>query len=186
MLGAILALGFALAWMGLRRLLNRRLLVGGSNLIVGLLLVSISIAVAGIIANFYTYLQLTAEQMVGTVDFQKYADQEYIAKLTRSDGDIKRYSVFGDECQLDARILKWKGGGSLLGFETLYNLKDLAVVTAKSHRLNLPVAAFIRWPNRLVWTFGGLSIDLTTGCPGLMPFMATQFMSLCRIKPVIG
>ncbi len=124
--GAILVLGLALAWMGLRRLLSRRLLAGSTNFFAGLFLLLIAFTIAGIISNFYTYVQLTTEQLVGTIDFQKYGDQEYIAQLTQADGDAKRYTVFGDECQLDARILKWKGSGNLLGFETLYRLERLS------------------------------------------------------------
>ncbi|MBN1378762.1 MAG: hypothetical protein JXA04_05960 [Gammaproteobacteria bacterium] len=123
---AFLVLGLSLAWMGFRRLFSRRLLSGGTNLVIGLLLLAVTVATVGAVANLYTYLQLTAEQLVGTIEFQKYANQEYIAKLTRADGDIKRYTIFGDECQMDARILKWNGSAHLLGFNTLYRLERIS------------------------------------------------------------
>ncbi len=63
---------------------------------------------------------------MGSIEFQKYANQEFVAKLTRADGNIKRYTIFGDECQLDARILKWKGSANLLGFDTLYRLERVS------------------------------------------------------------
>lgn len=125
-IGACLTLGLALAWMGLRRLFRRRLMAGGSSLLTGLLLLCLTFAIVAAVGNLYTYVQLTAEQRVGTIDFQQYAEQEFIARLTRDNGDIKRYTVFGDECQLDARILKWKGSGTLLGFKTLYRLERLS------------------------------------------------------------
>jgi hypothetical protein len=125
-IGAFLVLGLTLAWMGFRRMFNRRLLAGGTNLVIGLLLLAITLAAIGAIANLYTYLKLTSEELVGTIEFQKYANQEYITKLTRADGDIKRYTIFGDECQLDARILKWKGSANLLGFNTLYRLERVS------------------------------------------------------------
>jgi hypothetical protein len=123
---AVLVLGLTLAWMGFRRLFNRRLLAGGSSLIIGLLLLTVAVATVGAMANLYTYLKLTSEQLVGNIEFQKYANQEFIAKLTRADGDIKRYTIFGDECQLDARILKWKGSANLFGFDTLYRLERVS------------------------------------------------------------
>ena len=124
--GACLALGLALAWMGLRRLFNRRPLIGGANLVIGLVLLCLTVAAVGIVANLYTYFALTSEQLVGTIEFQKYSNQEYIAKLTHADGSIKRYTIFGDECQIDARILKWKGHAHLVGFDTLYRLDRIS------------------------------------------------------------
>lgn len=122
----VFVLGLAFTWMGFRRLFSRRLLTGGANLITGLLLMVILAATIGAAANLYTYLRLTAEQLVGDIEFQKYADQEFIAKLTHADGKILRYTIFGDECQLDARILKWRGSANLFGFDTLYRLERIS------------------------------------------------------------
>lgn len=125
-IGAFLVLGLTLAWMGFRRLFSRKLASGSANLVAGLLLLCITIGAVGALANLYTYLKLTSEQLVGTIEFKKYAEQEFVVTLTRADASVKRFTIFGDECQLDARILKWKGSGNLLGFETLYRLERIS------------------------------------------------------------
>lgn len=125
-IGAVLLLGLVLAWMGFRRLFSRRVASGGVSLIAGLAALALVVASLGIIANLYTYQRLTAEQPVGTLAFERYAPQEFVATLVRRDGTEKAFSVFGDECQLDARILKWRGSGNLLGLDTLYRLERLA------------------------------------------------------------
>lgn len=123
--GLLLLLGLILAWMGFRRLFNRKLLTGGSSLLVGAMLMALGIATIGAVANIYTYQRLTAEQFVGTLSFERYAPQEYVVQLVRRDGAESQFTIYGDECQLDARILKWKGHGNLLGLDTLYRLERI-------------------------------------------------------------
>lgn len=123
--GVLLLLGLILVWLGFRQLFRRRLVSGGSGLLAGALLIVAGVAVVGVVANIYTYKQLTAEQFVGTLSFERYAPQEYVARLVLRDGGEREFTVYGDECQLDARILKWKGYGNLIGLDTLYRLERL-------------------------------------------------------------
>jgi len=38
----------------------------------------------------------------------------------------RRYEIRGDEWQIDARVLKWKGMATLLGLDTLYRFERVA------------------------------------------------------------
>jgi hypothetical protein len=100
---------------------------GTFNTLLGALLISLAVGIVGVLANLYTYQQLTREQAVGNIHFVRWGTQQYVATLTLADNTAVplEFSLLGDEAQLDARILKWKGVGNLLGFETLYRLERL-------------------------------------------------------------
>ncbi len=124
--GLFLLLGLALAWMGLRRIFGRQKISGSINTLIGLCLILAAIGSLGAVTNLYTYQRLTAEEPVGSLSFEQYAPQEFVATFTLPEAAQREFSVYGDECQLDARILKWKGTGNLLGFDTLYRLERLS------------------------------------------------------------
>lgn len=121
----LVLLGCVFVWMGIRRLTRGRLLGGAVNFLVGAALVALGVGTVGVSANLYTYQRLTGEQAVGTLVFERYAPQEYVATLKRADNLSMNFSIHGDECQLDARILKWKGFGTLMGLDTLYRLEKI-------------------------------------------------------------
>lgn len=124
--GLLILFGFVFLWMGIHRLVRRRFLVGAFNFILGTCLVAIAVGTIGAAANLYTYQQLTQEQSIGTLTFEQYAPQEFIATLSRPETPEQRFSILGDECQLDSRILKWQGLGTLLGLDTLFKLERIS------------------------------------------------------------
>ncbi len=125
-IGLLLLLGLVFAWMAFRRIFDKRLASGTVHMCLSVLLIGLSVGSVGISANLYTYQRLVVEQAIGKIRFEAYAPQEFIATFTRPDGTEQQYSIFGDEIQMDARLLKWKGAGNLLGFETLYRLERLS------------------------------------------------------------
>lgn len=122
----LILLGCVFIWMGIRRLTRGRFLGGTAGFLIGASLIALGVGTVGVSANLYTYQRLTGEQTVGTLVFERYAPQEYVATLNRADNLPLRFSIHGDECQLDARILKWKGFGTLLGLDTLYRLEKIS------------------------------------------------------------
>lgn len=129
-----MALGLAMAWMGLRRLFNRRLLAGGTTALIGAAFLSLAFASVGLLANIYTYQQLTAEQAVATLAFKLYSKQQFVVTLTPLGGSSREFNIYGDECQLDARIIKWEGWAHLFGLNTLYRLERLGGRYANSNQ----------------------------------------------------
>jgi hypothetical protein len=87
------------------------------------LFVAAAIALLGL--NLLTYDRLTREQHALTVRFAQAAEQQYNATLTYPSGEIRGYVLRGDEWQLDARVLKWRGLGNILGFDTAYRLERI-------------------------------------------------------------
>jgi hypothetical protein len=123
--GLLTLLGLVLLWMGIHRLVRRRFVGGGLSFVLGACLLAIAAGTLGAAANLYTYQRLTQEQPVGMLVFERYAPQEFIATLSRPGKPEQQFSILGDECQLDARILKWQGMGTLLGLDTLFRLERI-------------------------------------------------------------
>lgn len=125
-IGALTLLGFMLLWMGISRLVRRRFVGGAFHFILGACFIAMAVGVVGAAANLYTYQRLTHEQPVGTLTFEQFAPQEFVATLSKPDKSPQQFSILGDECQLDARILKWQGMGTLLGLDTLFRLERIS------------------------------------------------------------
>jgi hypothetical protein len=124
LIGALLAVPLLVA--GLRRLGRLRLVRGTLYLLVGgsvLLLVTGAGLVA---ANLFTYARLTHEQEAARVTSRQLGERHFAVSLQAKDAPPKHFELRGDEWQIDARVLKWRGAGNLLGLDTLYRLERLA------------------------------------------------------------
>lgn len=115
-------LGVLLALLGLRRLWSRRIAIGSLEGLTGLFLLALAALATAIGLNLRTYERLTHEIPVATVSFQVQGDQRFAAVLARTTGKPLVFDVDGDEWQLDARVLKWRGMATVLGLDTVYRL----------------------------------------------------------------
>lgn len=88
----------------------------------GILLVVLAIYISLFAFNLMSYQAMTSDMSVATVSFRKTGTQEYAATLAEPDGQSESFTLRGDLWQLDARIVKWKGFFSLLGFKPGYRL----------------------------------------------------------------
>ena len=100
-------------------------LTGSLEGLVGLLLLAIAALMAAISINLYTYDRLTHESTIAEVSFQEIGPQHFGAVVTlKNKGEV--LDLRGDEWQIDARVLKWRGMAVLIGFDTLYRLDRLS------------------------------------------------------------
>lgn len=88
----------------------------------GILLILIAFYISLFAFNLMSYQAMTSDMSVATVSFRKTGSQEFAATLVEPDGQSQSFSLRGDLWQLDARIVKWKGFFSLLGFKPGYRL----------------------------------------------------------------
>jgi hypothetical protein len=87
-----------------------------------------ALGIAGILLlmSYLGYQRLTAEQLVGVIEFSESGAEEYTARLM-VDGELDRVlPLRGDEWQLDARVLTWKPPATILGLEPVYQLERLS------------------------------------------------------------
>jgi hypothetical protein len=118
-------LGVILFILGIQRVWRRRVLTGSLEGVVGLLLLAIAALMAAISINLYTYDRLTHESTITEVRFQGVGPQHFLASMMFKN-NTKILDLCGDEWQVDARVLKWRGMAILLGFNTLYRLDRLS------------------------------------------------------------
>lgn len=72
--------------------------------------------------DFLSYQNLTAEEPIATVSIFEITDQYFDVTVATSDGVEQRFSIYGDQWQLDARLLTWRGPLAALGKKPLYRL----------------------------------------------------------------
>ena len=76
--------------------------------------------------SYLGYERLTAEQLVGDIEFSQSAPEEYTARLM-IEGQIDRLlTLRGNEWQLDARVVTWQPPATILGLEPVYQLERLS------------------------------------------------------------
>ena len=126
LIGLLVFLGAILFFCGARSLSRRRVSAGIVQGLVGLLLGATAGLMMAVLVNLYSYSRLTYETPVAEVRFQKRANQHFWAYVTFGRADATICDIGGDEWQMDARVLKWKGNALLLGSDTLYRLDRLS------------------------------------------------------------
>ena len=126
-IGAILSL-LALLYLGstVRHLRRGRIMrAGGSATACA---ASGALGASGILVfiSYLGYERLTGEQLVGAIEFTREAPQSYTARLM-IDGQLDQLMpLYGDEWQLDARIVTWSPPATILGLEPVYKLERLS------------------------------------------------------------
>ena len=118
--------GLLLIGFGLRRLRRGRFVSGGLQGFSGAVLVALAALIFSLLGNFYVYHRLTAEQPLAELRFHAMGAQYFQAIIRYPSGQQRVFDVRGDDWQLDARILKWRGYATLIGFDTAYRLDRLS------------------------------------------------------------
>lgn len=123
----LVVVGLLLVGRGAARLRRLRVASGCACGAGGCALLALGVALAAAGLNLHTYQRLTAEAPVATLAVSRTGAERYHVLLDPANGGIARnYELAGDEWQLDARILRWRGPAALLGFDTRYRLERLA------------------------------------------------------------
>jgi hypothetical protein len=124
LVGVLIAAPFFLA--AVRRLRRLRLVGGTLYLLSGGVLMLL-VASAGLVAaNLFTYQRLTHEQEVARITSRQLGPRQFAVSLQPKDAPPRHFDLRGDEWQIDARVLKWRAMGNLLGLDTLYRLERLS------------------------------------------------------------
>lgn len=119
LLGLMLFLG------GFKHLFHGRFAGGSGRIVFGLLFLFVFAFAAAVALDLRTYLRLTYEQPVATLSFTALGPQSFRATLTDEAGRVRTAELHGDDWELDARVLKWKGFATVLGMDPVYRLERL-------------------------------------------------------------
>ncbi|MDY6948079.1 MAG: cation/multidrug efflux pump [Pseudomonadota bacterium] len=123
----IAVFGLLLLILACQRLFRTRLLAAGGAALTGSLLLAVAALLFVVSLNLHTYARLTNERPVAEIVFEQRAQQTFNATLTQvPNGEIQMFVLAGDEWQLDARVLKWKGWANLFGLDAQYRLERVS------------------------------------------------------------
>jgi len=118
-------LGIILFIMGIQRIWRHRIIAGSLEGLIGLLFLAVAALMVVISINLYTYDRLTHESKVAEISFQEVGPQHFGA-VVKLKNKTQILDLRGDDWQIDARVLKWRGMAVLLGFDALYRLDRLS------------------------------------------------------------
>jgi len=123
-LGILVALPLELVALG--RLRRLRLASGTIYFLLGAFIVLVGVAAGLVAASLHGYQRLTHEQLAADVSVRQVGNQHYTLTLEAPAAPPRHFELRGDEWQIDARVLKWRGMGALAGFDTVYRLERLS------------------------------------------------------------
>jgi len=119
--------GLLLLALACQRLFRARFLAAGGSAFMGLLLLAAAALFFLVASNLHSYARLTHERPIAQIVFEARGPQRYRATLAQvPSGDMQTFILAGDEWQLDARVLKWKGWANLLGLDAQYRLERIS------------------------------------------------------------
>jgi hypothetical protein len=123
----IAVFGLLLLILACQRLFRARFLAAGGSAMMGSLLLAVAALLFVVSLNMHTYARLTHERPVAEIVFEQRGEQTFNATLTQvPNGEIQMFVLSGDEWQLDARVLKWKGWANLFGLDAQYRLERVS------------------------------------------------------------
>jgi hypothetical protein len=123
---ALLLLGLLLAVIGFRSLWRARFWSASTTLFSSAVFLAAAAVTFVVASNLYTYSRLTYESPVADLIFKATGPQRFQATLIRApSGAMQVFAISGDEWQLDARVLKWRGWATVLGLDAQFRLERL-------------------------------------------------------------
>lgn len=92
---------------------------------------AISLIIGAVVALFslmdvLSYQQLMSEVPIATISIYEKGEQQYDLTLVDADNNEHRFDIYGDQWQLDARLLTWVGPLAAAGQKPLYRLDRIS------------------------------------------------------------
>jgi len=92
----------------------------------GLLVVALACVSALLAFSLVQFSRLTTDRPVASVRMVRQADQQFLLSATPHGREPREYTVYGDEWQIDARVVRWRLPALLAGAPPLYRLERLS------------------------------------------------------------
>ena len=121
---AISSLGFFVVTVWAMK--KKKIVRSAANTLLALLTLTLSALFATLSVSTLGYRALTHEELVASVTTRKLAEQRFEAQISFADGRDTVFLLAGDEFYMDARILKWKPIGNVLGLHTDYEMDRIS------------------------------------------------------------
>jgi hypothetical protein len=105
---------------------KRKLFGTAMNLVIALLMFSLSALFGAISIAIQEYHALTREEVAAIVKVEPTGEHQFMARFSMPDGSEKVFFLAGDQLYVDAHILKWKPLANIFGLHTSYELDRVA------------------------------------------------------------
>ncbi len=92
----------------------------------GLSLLALALAIGAVAYDVYSYKQILVGQPIATINFEAIEEQHFDAVVVDAAGKQQRFKLRGDQWQLDARVIEWKGYFASFDIKPAYRLDHLA------------------------------------------------------------
>lgn len=109
-----------------RRLRQWRFIAGSFHTLLGLCFLLAATAAWLLGFSLLTYERLTYEQPAAEIMLSRLGERHYRATLTYPSKLTQSFELRGDEWQVDARVLKWRGLANIAGFDSVYRLERIS------------------------------------------------------------
>jgi hypothetical protein len=76
--------------------------------------------------SYYGYDRLVDEHLVGSIKFSESAPEDFVARVMLPGKQDQIFGLFGNEWQMDARVVVWKPPATLLGLDPIYQLDRIS------------------------------------------------------------
>lgn len=120
-------IGVLLLLIALRTLLRGTWFWGWMRGMSGVLFIALAGLCGLVVWDLRSYQQVLIDKPVATISFSKVGDQAFVATVALTDSGITTdYYLSGDQWQMDARIIRWKGLLSRAGGKPGYKLERIS------------------------------------------------------------
>ena len=120
-------LGVCLLIFGLSLLLRGTWFWGWIRGMSGVFFIALAVGLTFIALDLYSYQQLLVDKPIATVSFEQIEKQKFVATVAMTArGDVDEYYLSGDQWQMDARVIRWKGAMRTLGGKPGYRLDRIS------------------------------------------------------------
>ena len=130
LLNAIIAvcglIGLLFVSFAIRGVRQRRFVACGIHSLSALCFVLVAVATWLVGVSVLNFERLTHEQLAAEVMLNRLGERHYRATLTYPSNKTQSVELRGDEWQIDARLLKWRGIANIVGFDTVYRLERVS------------------------------------------------------------
>lgn len=160
-------IGICVLIFGLHLLLRGTWFFGWIRGMTGVFFIAIAVGLTFIALDLYSYQQLLIDKPIATVSFEQIDKRKFVATLAITDnGETSEYYLSGDQWQIDARVIRWKGAMRTLGGKPGYRLdrisgryltvedervQERTVYSLSSQEYGLDLWALAREQERLPW-----------------------------------
>lgn len=126
-LGLFLSLGLIFIALGIRRFIRGKFITSSIQVLSGTSLFLAGLLMLSIATNLYSYGRLTYEQYLADLTIKQVAKKQFLVKINYQNEDkTDEFLIYGDEWQIDARVIKWHGWAQLLGLNAQYRLERIS------------------------------------------------------------